>query len=396
VQLFDANGVAQTWSAQATGQTGLTFLNNDFHQGTTTRQASVNLTAGQTYTIEIRYWENLGGNTLTADFQIPGGAWTSLSNNTTHVGVGTYAGNDTLSGGAGNDQLYGGAGNDLLNGGAGADLIEGSTGNDTVVVGLGTEPFGDSVAGGENAGDADVLDLSAWGWALTNVVYDSGNPENGTVQFLDSAGAVLGSLTFSGIETVIPCLTPGTLISTIHGEVLVEDLEPDDLVLTRDNGVQPVRWIGKRVLSLADLIVKPALRPVQISAGALGYDLPYRDTRVSPQHRMLVVGSRAEMLYGESEVLVAAAHLTCLPGIEEKLTAGVTYIHLLFDQHEIIRANGSWTESFQPASRMINAMEKAQRTEIAELFPEIAQEGFTYPAARLSLKAHEARVLLAG
>jgi hypothetical protein len=77
------------------------------------------------------------------------------------------------------------------------------------------------------------------------------------------------------------------------------------------------------------------------------------------------------------------------------LTAGVSYIHLLFDQHEILCAEGAWTESFQPAMRMVDGMELAQRTEIATLFPELANEDFDYPAARLSLKAHEAKVLLA-
>lgn len=305
------------------------------------------------------------------------------------------SGNDLVLGGAGNDTVLGAAGDDALNGGDGADSLDGGTGNDTITVGSGTEGYGDSVAGGENSGDNDVLDLTAWGWALTNIVYDPMNGENGTVEFLDAGGTVIGTMTFTGIETVIPCFTPGTLISTARGEVPVEDLQPGDRVQTRDSGLQPIRWIGRRQLSLADLIVKPALRPVEIARGALGNGLPVRDMKVSPQHRMLIEGARAEMLFGEAEVLVAATHLTALDGVEEKLTAGVSYIHLLFDHHEIICADGAWSESFQPALRMVNGMDAAQRSEIAELFPEIAGEEFDFPAARLSLKAHEARVLLA-
>lgn len=305
------------------------------------------------------------------------------------------ADNDTLLGGFGADLLDGGSGNDSLIGGAGADSIDGGIGNDRIVVGTGSDGFGDVVAGGENAGDTDVLDLTAWGWALTNIVYDPVNSENGTVEFLDAAGAVIGSMSFSGIEQVIPCFTPGTRITTDRGEVAVEDLRLGDRVLTRDNGYQPLRWIGRRDLSLADLIVKPALRPVEIAAGALGAGLPLRSMKVSPQHRMLIEGARAEILFGDLEVLVAAAHLTVLPGVETRLAAGVSYIHLLFDQHEILCAEGAWTESFQPAMRMVGGMELAQRTEIATLFPELANEDFDYPAARLSLKAHEAKVLLA-
>lgn len=304
-------------------------------------------------------------------------------------------GNDLLSGGAGADTLLGGAGDDLLNGGDGADSIDGGFGNDTIVVGGGTEGFGDTVAGGENSGDNDVLDLSAWGWALTNIHYEPGNAENGTVEFLDSSGTVVGTMTFTGIEQVVPCFTPGTLISTTQGEVAVESLRAGDQVLTRDNGVQKVRWIGRRDLSLADLIVNPALRPVEIAAGALGHGLPLRTMKVSPQHRMLMEGAKAEMLFGEAEVLVAATHLAVLAGVEQKLTAGISYIHVMFDRHEIICANGAWTESFQPALRMLGGMNEAQAAEISALFPDLAGAEFDYPAARLSLKAHEARVLLA-
>ncbi len=139
VQMRNAAGTLLTWSNQSTGQIGLNYMNNDFHQSTTTRQGSVTLAAGETYSLEIRYWENAGQNGLTADFLAPGGAWTSLSNNTTHVGVGQYAGNDQIDGDDGDDFIYGGAGNDALSGGAGNDLIYGGLGNDQVLYGTGND-----------------------------------------------------------------------------------------------------------------------------------------------------------------------------------------------------------------------------------------------------------------
>ena len=304
-------------------------------------------------------------------------------------------GADLLYGGDGVDTLLGGDGNDTLQSGAGADSLDGGTGDETFVIGLGSDAFGDTIAGGENSADNDVLDLTAWGWALTNITYDPLNLENGMVEFLDAAGQVIGTMAFAGIEQVIPCFTPGTRILTERGEVAVEDLRVGDRVVTRDDGVQELRWVGRRDLSLADLIVKPALRPIGIARGALGHGLPLRDMKVSPQHRMLIEGARAEMLFGESEVLVAATHLTSLPGVAQTLTAGVSYLHLLFDRHEIICADGAWTESFQPAMPIVRGMDGAQRDELMAVFPEIAAECFDFPAARLTLKAHEARVLLA-
>ena len=105
-------------------------------------------------------------------------------------------------------------------------------------------------------------------------------------------------------------------------------------------------------------------------------------------------GARAEMFFGEAEVLVAATHLTALQGVDQVLTAGISYIHLLFDRHEIICADGAWTESFQPADRSLTSMEEDHRAEIEALFPELALRDTAYPAARPTLKAHEARVLL--
>ncbi|MEO6299131.1 MAG: Hint domain-containing protein, partial [Paracoccaceae bacterium] len=336
------------------------------------------------------------------------------------------AGNDGLIGGAGNDQLYGGDGddtlaggdgNDVLDGGNGADQLFGGLGDDTIYGGAGNEVFGveagndllfggddqdqftggigDTVDGGEGGTDYDTLDLTAWGWSQTNIIYDPLNHENGTVEFLDTAGHVIGSMGFSNIEKVLPCFTPGTLILTDRGEVAVEDLRVGDMVETLDHGAQPLCWVGKRSLSIADLIVQPALQPIRIAAGALGHGLPERDMMVSPQHRMLLEGARAEMLFGDGEVLVAATHLTVLPDVEQVLPNGVTYIHLLFDCHELVQANGAWTESFQPADRTLANMDDDQRAEIEALFPELSGGVINFPAARATLKRYEARVLLA-
>ena len=297
-------------------------------------------------------------------------------------------GNDRLLGGAGDDTLFGNGGNDTLIGGDGNDLLLGDYDRDVIFGGI-----GDTVDGGEGGDDYDTLDLRGYGGAV-NVIYDGLNPENGTVEFLDGLGAVVGTLTFSNIENVIvPCFTPGALIATDRGEVRVEALRPGDRVLTRDNGYRDIRWTGRRVLSAAELAVAPNLAPVRIRRGSLGLNLPERDLVVSPQHRMLVTSSRAELLFGEHEVLVAAAHMLGRGGIvSEPAPSGVTYIHMLFDSHEIIRANGAWTESYQPGEMTLAGMDDGPRDEILSLFPEL-KLGFLFPAARVSLKKHEAKLL---
>ena len=323
-------------------------------------------------------------------------------------------GDDTLFGGTGNDDIFGEDGNDFISGGAGADALSGGIGNDTFSVGLGDI---DTVSGTEvilgggvpytllpDPTDVDVLDVSAfgiaYGWSQVVIDYTGGDPtsESGTIRlYADVAQTILlGTINFDNIEVIIPCFTPGTRIETDRGLVPVEALAPGDLVLTRDHGLQPLRWVGRRQLSYLDLLANPDLQPVRIGRDAVDGIGPDRSMLVSPQHRLLIEGAAAELLFGEAEVLVAAKHLLGRAEVTRALpTEGVTYIHLLFDRHEIVQSDGIWTESFQPAERMLSAMEAEVRAEVLALFPTLVASAKGYGAARLSLKAHEVQVLLA-
>jgi Hint domain len=116
---------------------------------------------------------------------------------------------------------------------------------------------------------------------------------------------------------------------------------------------------------------------------------------LSPQHSVLVCGARAELLFAEPELLVAAKHLVGMNGVRREIpTEGVTYVHVLFDRHEVILSEGVWSESFQPAMAMVNSFESTQRDEILGLFPELATAQIAIVDARPTLKAHEARVLM--
>ena len=86
----------------------------------------------------------------------------------------------------------------------------------------------------------------------------------------------------------VTCFARGTRIETPRGAVAVEDLRPGDLVLTRDRGAQPLRWVGSSRVDGGTLASTPRLRPIRIRAGALGRHAPAQDLLVSPQHRILV------------------------------------------------------------------------------------------------------------
>ena len=322
-------------------------------------------------------------------------------------------GNDSLFGDRGEDTLEGGAGDDVLNGGADGDLVDGGAGNDTVLGGgtgadtlLGGDDrdtfldagAGDVVDGGTGGDDFDTLDLTGRGpLRVVDETEDAdGDSTSGTVEFLNGDGTVSGSLSFTEIEDVIPCFTPGTVIATPKGERLVEELREGDRVITRDNGLQEIRWVGRRDLTGQELCQAPNLKPVLIRAGSLGRGLPERDMMVSPQHRMLINNDRSALYFEEREVLAAAKHLTGMEGVDMVEASGVSYIHFMFDHHEVVLSNGAWTESFQPGEQVMDGMGEAQRNEIYDLFPDLrAAEGLKdYQAARRSLKKHEAKLLM--
>ncbi|MEZ5777461.1 MAG: Hint domain-containing protein [Paracoccaceae bacterium] len=195
-----------------------------------------------------------------------------------------------------------------------------------------------------------------------------------------------------GMVTIstIPCFVAGTRIRTPAGEVAVETLKPGDLVMTHDDGAQPLRWIGQRSVA-----AEGAFAPIRILAGTFG---KHGTLLVSPQHRVMIRNSFAELLFGDAEVLVAAKDL--VDGHAVRISEGgtVDYVHLLFDKHQVVYSEGLPTESFLPGPQTTGSFENELVEELRALFPGIdpmTGEGYS-PAARRALKAYEAKVLMAG
>ncbi len=301
---------------------------------------------------------------------------------------------DLIDAGIDDDEVFGQGGNDTIIGGQGADTLSGQGDRDTFLIGAPGDGIGDSIDGGEAGDDFDTLDLRGAG--PLRVTFDADNVENGVVTYFDGTGAITGTTRFVNIENVVPCFTPGTLIATPRGEVPVESLKVGDKVITRDNGIQEIRWTGRRDMTAGDFAVAPHLRPIQIRKGSLGNGLPERDMMVSPNHRVLVANDRTALYFDEHEVLVAAKHLIAGDGIRAIQSSGTSYIHFMCDRHEVVLSDGAWTETFQPGDQTLKGMGNAQRSEIFEIFPDLKTPAGvdSYQAARKTLKRHEALLLV--
>lgn len=197
---------------------------------------------------------------------------------------------------------------------------------------------------------------------------------------------------FNGLNNLI-CFAEGTRIATPDGEVPVEMLDVGDLVLTMDDGPQPIRWISRRRLP----VVPARFWPVRIEAGAFGAGRPARALEVSPQHRIMLEGGMAELLFGEAQVLCPAKALVNDRSIRQRRpVGGLTYHHFCFDRHQIVLADGLECESFYPGPASLDGLEDGPRDELEALFPELGRGASRPPleAARPMLRPYETGVLL--
>lgn len=231
-------------------------------------------------------------------------------------------------------------------------------------------------------------------WITGVTFYVSGQP----AVFTPTDGTVLEDATFLqstfvttstqiNVGTLGPiCFTPGTLIETADGLRRIEALRAGDRVLTRDNGYQALRWIG-----MESARAQAEYAPVRFAPGAIGNDAALV---VSQQHRVLVTGWRAQLFAGEDEVLVAAKHM--VNGRDVTLCEGgaVTYVHILFDRHEIVKAGGVWSESYYPGHLAVRD-DAGLRAELFALFPDLPMAAERCDVARAVAKRHVGAVLAA-
>ena len=129
------------------------------------------------------------------------------------------------------------------------------------------------------------------------------------------------------------CYLQGTQIAADRGYVAVEDLREGDMVVCRFGGLRPIRWIGRQNFAGRRAAGKEAIR---FAPGSIADGMPRQPLFVSPGHTMLV-----------GETLVLADDL--VNGItitREEPRAEWSYFQLDLGVHDLVLANGTWSESF--------------------------------------------------
>ncbi|MEM9716731.1 MAG: Hint domain-containing protein [Pseudomonadota bacterium] len=162
---------------------------------------------------------------------------------------------------------------------------------------------------------------------------------------------------------VLICFCEGSKILTADGYVPVEDLQVGDMVETVDNGLQPIRWIGHKSVSGSG-----DYAPIRISKQVFGSE---DDLYVSPLHRILLTDPKLGIYFDSDEMLVPAKYLVNETSVTRAPQDRVVYYHFLFDQHEVVWANGVKAESFYPGQTALDSLSESAQQEIYSIFPEL-------------------------
>jgi hypothetical protein len=134
------------------------------------------------------------------------------------------------------------------------------------------------------------------------------------------------------------CFLAGTRIATPAGDTVVESLVIGDVVLTADGRTVPVKWIGRQTFSTR-FGTPEGRRPVCVSAGALGDNLPIRDLRVSADHALLI-----DNVLVHAGALVNDTTIRRIP-LAELGDRFVVY-HIETENHDVVLAEGAPAETF--------------------------------------------------
>ena len=198
------------------------------------------------------------------------------------------------------------------------------------------------------------------------------------VLYLDDQGRIEDLQTMApaidGFEAASGAFTHGTLIDTTDGQVAVEDLLPGMQVLTRDDGPQPLRWIGSMTLvpQSSDQRTTTA-RLTRVTEGSIGIGKPVRDLVLGPHARLLRRNAACLNLFGtESAFAPAHAFVDTVSIIEVHPVSSVRVFHLLLDGQHVITAGGLEVESYHPGRRDATGIPPTFMSTFLDLFPTIS------------------------
>ncbi|WP_208349723.1 Hint domain-containing protein [Pseudaestuariivita rosea] len=193
------------------------------------------------------------------------------------------------------------------------------------------------------------------------------------------------------LQHLLSGLASNSEIRTPCGPRRISCIRPGDLIITRDNGLQPVRMVWS--YHLHDVLQPSKPRsPVCLKTRAVGPMMPMKPLILAPDHKVLVpsylVASADD---ADQACFLAASGLAgsnALAYYDANGQAG-EFFNLVFDHHEIIFANGLPVESFRPTVEALSCVDETARAEITARFPALKLQKTPFPAAYRTIGSAE-------
>lgn len=177
-------------------------------------------------------------------------------------------------------------------------------------------------------------------------------------------------------------------VRTPCGPRHVANLRPGDLIVTRDNGLQPVRLIWSRKVTEAEMAADPSLAPVCLKPRCIGPMMPQRDLWVAGDHRILIPGYRLADIPDTSAALLPAREIagTSDAAYVDRARGEMLFYNLVFDDHQVFSANGLPVESFELSKASLSMVPLSVRDRLEQVFPDLAgmaetRRPLSYPEA---------------
>lgn len=180
-------------------------------------------------------------------------------------------------------------------------------------------------------------------------------------------GVEYSGVAVAAVDAPFVCFDASTQIRTRKGDIRVDRLVSGDEVMTLDHGYQQLVWVGHSQMRGTD-----ANAPVVFHNSKTGDEY----LSVSQQHRMLVTGPMVQQMCGQHQALIAAKHLVNNDTIRIKPRSRVHFVHILCNAHELVLANGVWSETLYLGPRSLSVLSDSARSDFSRKCPEIFARSF--------------------
>lgn len=193
---------------------------------------------------------------------------------------------------------------------------------------------------------------------------------------------VVGKFTKTEVATAgVTGLCEGANLRTPCGERRIEFLRKGDLVVTRDNGLQPVLLIWTHTVPASELAADPSLAPILLDTRVIGPMMPQKPLKVGGAHRLLIPGWRIDDEEDTENCLVAARDVDGLSVDRTSEAQDLTYYNIVFEAPQVFCANGMPVESFSPSEDTLKPASKDVKDTLQKLFPDLDPKFKDYPKA---------------